>query len=97
MLMVVHIKILDAADAQNLRDGTANMIVVEQGVWCTIVIDEVFKGAINTTLTPDWFDSSDKTLTSTTELRHGCTAMTKKSNVTGSCITKVSVSSNNLI
>jgi hypothetical protein len=61
--------------------GFANLrlsIVTKQGILCTILMDVIFKSARNVTFTPHRIDGSEKTLTSTEELHHFSTAMTKK-------------------
>jgi hypothetical protein len=85
MLMVwITLKILDDVHAQDLTDGFANLrfsIFAEQGIRCTILTDEIFKGARDITFTPNRVVNSDKALTSTKELHHCCYAITKESKV----------------
>jgi hypothetical protein len=57
--------------------------------------DEVFEGARNDTLMPNWVESSKKALTFTKELC--CTAMARKTNIKGWGIRKICIGSNNLV
>jgi hypothetical protein len=94
------LKVLDGIHAQDITDGIANLrlsIVAEQRLWCTILPDEILKGARDIPFTSHRVDSSDKALTSTKELHHCRAAMTKEPNVHGRGFRKVGISSNNLI